>query len=222
MQNVLPKTNFWNSLTKQQKWSLVALLFFTLFVMIFWFVQLRQRLVYPLYGNMSPEEFAKHSQNAAANLTAEQTIEIYQKNNDADHDTLSDWDELNLFNTSPYLPDSDGDGIDDALEVKSGTNPNCPEGQVCSEDNLIVNPAGTDNTAVNSGGVITPVDSQDGTDQSTANQQSQAEILRQAFGDNPTPDQLREILINAGGDTTQVNSISDQELLGLYQKMISQ
>lgn len=50
---------------------------------------------------------------------------------DTDNDGLVDYLETNKYKTSPYLPDSDGDGITDGNEVTQGTDPNCPEGQIC-------------------------------------------------------------------------------------------
>ncbi len=53
------------------------------------------------------------------------------KARDTDGDGLSDYDELNIYLTSPYLPDTDSDGIPDGDEVRSGDDPNCPRGQAC-------------------------------------------------------------------------------------------
>jgi hypothetical protein len=53
------------------------------------------------------------------------------QNQDTDMDGLSDYDEINIYKTSPYLPDSDSDGYLDGEEVKNGENPNCPVGQTC-------------------------------------------------------------------------------------------
>jgi hypothetical protein len=67
-------------------------------------------------------------------------VEREQKRTDTDGDGLSDWHELNVFKTSPYLRDTDSDGEPDNIEIAKGTNPTCPEGQVCvtalSADNL--------------------------------------------------------------------------------------
>lgn len=54
------------------------------------------------------------------------------KTRDTDQDGLSDYDELNVSSTSPFLADSDSDGADDRAEVLAQTNPNCPQGQDCS------------------------------------------------------------------------------------------
>jgi|GEM_PF-5932909 len=42
---------------------------------------------------------------------------------DTDGDGLSDWDELNIYNTNATNPDTDGDGVSDGDEVNNGTNP---------------------------------------------------------------------------------------------------
>jgi Bacterial TSP3 repeat len=42
---------------------------------------------------------------------------------DTDSDGLSDYDELNFYNTNPYNADSDGDGFSDGEEVQNGYNP---------------------------------------------------------------------------------------------------
>ncbi|MEK7473625.1 MAG: hypothetical protein AAB668_02780 [Patescibacteria group bacterium] len=53
------------------------------------------------------------------------------KGKDTDRDGLSDYAEITIYKTSPYLADSDSDGIPDAIEIAQGTNPNCPTGQTC-------------------------------------------------------------------------------------------
>src|SRR3989338_6195270 len=53
------------------------------------------------------------------------------KTKDTDHDSLSDYDEQFLYNTSPYIADTDSDGSSDALEVASGADPNCPKNMLC-------------------------------------------------------------------------------------------
>lgn len=42
---------------------------------------------------------------------------------DSDNDGLSDKDEINIWHTDPYNPDTDGDGYLDGDEVESGYNP---------------------------------------------------------------------------------------------------
>lgn len=50
---------------------------------------------------------------------------------DTDRDGLSDAEEMNVYHTSPYVPDTDSDGLSDGQEVALGSDPNCPKGQTC-------------------------------------------------------------------------------------------
>jgi hypothetical protein len=43
---------------------------------------------------------------------------------DTDKDGLTDFDEINIYHTDPFNPDTDGDGFNDGLEVRNGYNPN--------------------------------------------------------------------------------------------------
>ncbi len=45
---------------------------------------------------------------------------------DSDLDGLTDWQEIHIYHTDPYNPDTDGDGYQDGAEVKAGYNPNGP------------------------------------------------------------------------------------------------
>ena len=50
---------------------------------------------------------------------------------DTDSDSLSDYDEIYVYNTSPYLPDTDSDGYTDSFEISEGSDPNCLPGDNC-------------------------------------------------------------------------------------------
>lgn len=63
------------------------------------------------------------------------------KHSDTDGDGLSDYDELYVFHTSPFLASSSSDGIGDGVKIARGEDPNCPEGKTCTE------PTATDQTA---------------------------------------------------------------------------
>jgi len=76
-----------------------------------------------------------------AQQDAQQTAAL--KTRDTDGDGLSDYDELYVYKTSPYLRDSDSDGFDDNTEILSGNDPNCPEGKQCG----VTASAGADTTA---------------------------------------------------------------------------
>lgn len=67
----------------------------------------------------------------ANQLSAIAELEKLQEK-DTDDDGLSDYVELLNLKTSPYLRDSDSDGVADGDEVQQNTDPNCPAGQVCT------------------------------------------------------------------------------------------
>jgi len=71
------------------------------------------------------------------NLTTETTNLDELKTKDTDQDGLTDYDEIYLYGTSPYIQDSDSDGLADAVEVKAGSDPNCSEGEQCTGIRLV-------------------------------------------------------------------------------------
>ncbi len=73
--------------------------------------------------------------STSTNISDEAALDTDQelKNKDTDKDGLTDYDEFNVYNTSPYLADSDSDNIFDKKEIESGNDPNCPQGKNCLE-----------------------------------------------------------------------------------------
>lgn len=123
---------------------------------------------------------------------------------DTDTDGLNDYEELNIYETSPYLKDSDSDGIDDKTEIDKGTDPNCPEGKTCNAlENLTPEGATTTLLAVPSASgelvVPGPVD-----------------------GTTLTPAEIREVLRQAGASDDALSKISDEELIRIYTESLKQ
>lgn len=114
---------------------------------------------------------------------------------DTDGDSVNDFDELYVYQTSPYLADSDSDGIDDATEIGAGTNPNCPTGQNCSA--IAVTDPGLSNT-------------------NGANSNVNAAQLE---GTSLSADELRVALRNAGAPAATLEGLGDAELLELYEEV---
>ena len=80
--------------------------------------------------------FALKSSDKAANLNlslADSDVAnlLAMQQKDTDLDGLSDYDELYVYQTSPYLPDTDSDGFLDFEEIQNNQDPNCPAGQDC-------------------------------------------------------------------------------------------
>lgn len=81
-----------------------------------------------------PEGFELPDFQELVQSEEEQTAEALEKLKevDTDEDGLSNFDELYIYTTSPYLYDSDSDGKSDQEEVEQGEDPNCPSGQQCN------------------------------------------------------------------------------------------
>ena len=70
----------------------------------------------------------------ASQNTSSNNLFFELQSKDTDKDGLSDYDELYVYETSPYLEDSDSDGRLDGEEVSGGSDPNCPEGKECGTE----------------------------------------------------------------------------------------
>lgn len=169
------------------------------------------------------------------------------KTKDADGDTLSDYDELYAYHTSPYLKDSDGDGVGDKQEVTSGDDPNCPQGKVCSSLALLTSPTDANGNltpaflrqALRSAGV--PQAQLDATDDATllkiyqqvvqtqpATNSNAAATTNQATNvnastsvsqfNNLSASQIRQLLIQNGVDQATLNSVDDATLQQIIQQ----
>ncbi len=120
---MLKKGSF-KQLKKEQKVGFVLLSIFAILIIVFGFLQIRNNMFGPLSLSSEVPGVIKNQV-----LTIE-TLHY----RDTDFDGLSDFDELYVYTTSPYLEDSDSDGINDGTEVSGGTNPLCAEGGDCYED----------------------------------------------------------------------------------------
>lgn len=77
--------------------------------------------------------FAKRKQATTLSQTIKKNVLNSKYRLDTDKDGLPDFLEKNYYKTSPYLADSDNDGISDGEEVKKGTNPLCGSGTCSSQ-----------------------------------------------------------------------------------------
>jgi hypothetical protein len=173
---------------KEEKRALILVIVLGIFAVSFG--------IYQLYSGLTgPFKLSKLA-NEETNTSSEQEQLIAELHNkDTDKDGLVDYDELYVYHTSPYLADSDSDGINDKQEIDSGTDPNCPQGQVCQQ-------ATTANT------------------NATTNTNS-VSINLNAAG-TPDVSSLRQALIDAGAPANDVNSLSDEELLQMYQEVMNE
>ena len=144
----------------------------------------------------------------------QQEIEL-QKSSDSDEDGLSDYDELNIYKTSPYLADSDSDGQDDMAEINSGQNPNCPEGRDCgyyfAADNDTSDELGADDI----------IDGIPGStiEEPDAHFQSEEDVM--SYLQEMSAEQVRLALIEAGVPEATVNALDDETLLEVFGEAIN-
>ncbi len=135
-----------------------------------------------------------------------------QKNKDTDGDGLTDYDELYVHQTSPYLKDTDGDGFFDDVELANGKDPNVSSTSadinITSDiDNGLVDTTGS--LLGNSGFTVPTVDQIDS-------------AATPIDPENITPAQLRQALLEQGATAEQVNAISDEELLNQYYQLLEE
>jgi len=190
------------ALTKKEKLAFLGLVILAIFVVYLGFRQMGNNLKTPF------ALFAlKYSSGGEVEQTANQQL-AELKTKDTDKDGLLDYDELYIYNTSPYLPDSDSDGLTDKQEVDAGTDPNCPKGQSCYVSEI----------ANATSGKLTTSTLEDYTGSLPSSDQM---LLQNIFSANPNPQFLRNFLIQSGGDKTLLDKISDADLIKLFKDFIT-
>jgi len=167
----------------------------------------------------TPEVLSLTDSENPENQEPEDLLGLKQK--DTDKDGLSDYDELYIYYTSPYLEDTDGDAVKDYDEIQQNTDPNCPKWRNCSyippsypsysEDKLYEN-------------VLTNADadfSALGFSEPPAELQGQANDLARWQVEQLTPTQLRELLSGAGLSQDILVNFSDEELIQMAAEVIA-
>jgi hypothetical protein len=173
----------------EQKLGIALLLIFALISVALGALQIRNRLYAPFALTSAVPGSLKDEVNSPEAL----------RFRDTDFDGLNDFDELYVYQTSPYLKDTDSDGVGDKQEIEKGSNPICPAGQQC--DNPIV--SGEGNVSVSATSTLVeprPLDALETGD------------IRSVLSD---PAQVRSLLISAGLDEALIKSMSDKELLAM-------
>jgi len=167
---------------------------FSLIAVVFGFIRLANNL-----------HLSFNTDGATSQPTSEALLdETKQRITDTDADSLSDWEELNTYGTSPYLADSDSDGTSDAEEIKAGTDPNCPKGKSCGSSDL---PAAAP--------AIPPALGAGGTAEETT-------VPAAADLNNLTPEEIRAVLKQGGATDADLQGATDEDLRKLFEEVISQ
>ena len=205
--NFLDKNNDNYDFGKRQKnrQTVIIVLSILSTVIIFFGVwQIRNRIVSPFI--LDEVLIAKKNSSEAALSDYIDSINI-----DTDGDGLSDYDEQYIYGTSPFLEDTDSDGIPDKVEIERGTDPNCPEGQNCSGSYFAEQNADVETTSNN--------------DLDLTNLNGDKELteeeLRAALAGQVDAAVLRTFLLEGGVDQEVLAGISDEELLASYQEVLN-
>lgn len=153
-----------------------------------------------LIAQLQEKQRAQGSDAYLSNSNEAQDLATLQKQ-DTDGDGLTDFEEQYVDATSPYLADSDSDGVSDSAELTAGTNPNCPEGQSCSQ------------VRTNADAGLTA----DAEAAFASLSSSQVNALRTQV----TPDQIRSQLLEAGADKATIDALSDAQLMELVDETLN-
>lgn len=181
-------------LTRKRKGMLLGLSVFSIAVAILFVVQFKKSVKSPFTYTPTAAEL----EQAAANTATTTDLTTV----DTDQDGLSDYEELYVYGTSPYLSDSDSDGKSDYEEIKvTKTDPNCPTGKDCDLSSFVI---ATSTTITETPATVADTD---------------LEGLMSGASDPAT---LRKLLLDSGAiDATALNAISDADLLKMYQQMLA-
>ncbi|MBU0707541.1 hypothetical protein KKG41_04180 [Patescibacteria group bacterium] len=165
------------------------------------FYQLNQTIANP---------FSSLGESATNSINTRQEL-IALQGDDTDNDGLSDFDELYVYNTSPYISDSDSDGLNDDVEVSSGLDPNCPEGKICRTP-----PAVNTNELSNLFEINQNQNSNSDQNQNTNQSQLNPSVEEVSLDD------LRATLVGAGIPSETLNNIDDDALRDLYAQALAE
>lgn len=195
-----------NSNKQPQKTALIILSVLFVLVLFFSVWQLIIKIKKPFI-------FTANQEN-----TNQSKVTSLNENTDTDNDGLTDYEELFVYGTSPYLEDTDSDGFLDKDEVTKGTDPKCPDGQNCfSFDNSALD---LENVAAqeNLGGII----SSEPDIQEPTNTEGAGQIDLQNLAGSIDAATLRQILKDNGADQAILDQLSDEDLMQSYQAALNQ
>ena len=207
---MLPNQRSLSGFSREQKIGFIFMLIFAILTVGLGGLQLRNTI----YGRFVVK---KADTNPFASLTNNDEERL--KNIDTDRDGLTDFEELQQYETSPYLPDSDSDGVMDKIEIEKVTDPLCPNDMVC---------AGADSAGVTAtSSLSSPLLNQTATPSDILNFSGQASAADpnataelEALINNP--EQLRNVILSTGKiDPEVLSKIDDKTLQEMAQKLLN-
>lgn len=204
-----------SSLTRQQKIATAGLAIFAFFIVILWAAQFKSSLSSPFVYDSSSDDTEETTCTSGNCSETDENL----TNKDTDKDGLSDYDELNTYETSPYLEDSDSDGYSDLEEIQNSKDPNCPAGQDCYSNSLVSGDSTTDTSDNSLSDLLNDINysSSDSASLDTTAATDVTDVLGQMDADT-----LRQLLLDNGMDETILNQISDEQLIASFNQILSE
>ena len=182
-------------LSKEQKTGVILLSIFAIFAIGLGILQIRNTMYAPFALNKKIPPLVRDDINSSEAL-------MYR---DTDKDGLNDFDELYVYTTSPYLADTDSDGLADKAEVDKGSDPLCPEGQNCP-----------DSVGMNGDALLNSDPFPSAT--STLGPPPSPQDLDKILND---PAQIRKMLLDSGLDKKIIDATSDADLMQMVKEILS-
>lgn len=210
-------------LSARQKILAVVLVFSAIIVFFFGIWQIKRNIQSPFENKVSTKD-----QPSAGEAEKDNSI-VEMQNKDTDEDGLSDYEEFYIYKTSPYLADSDSDGINDKKEIELGNNPNCHEGQDCSivepqnqqEDKNKQSASGSNDSTASDKTTTDMFDLDSLNNSSDLNSLSQSDLssLQNSATDlfsDLSASEIRELLKESGMPSEILDQLTDEQILEAY------
>jgi hypothetical protein len=206
-------TEWWSSLAREQRVSVVVLGLCGVGAVVFSWMQLARQLGQPF--SISRTAWERTDQFLSAQEKEAQELEA-MRFKDTDGDGLSDYSEQYHYGTSPYIIDSDSDSVPDSLELAQGEDPNCPRGRVCRNAATETVAATSSFTPESFVSPLTPLLAgliSAGAETETASEGVQSPGAPGTL----SPEQVRQFFVSQGVATIEeLRTISDVEILEIY------
>lgn len=181
-------------ITIKEKINTVLIVIVAIFAVFLGYYQLSYNVSHPFsYAETDNTlDAATNCPGGDCDLKTQLAAIMAEQKKDTDNDSLTDIQEINIYRSSPFLDDSDSDGIKDGEEVKNNTDPNCPQGQNCFTSG---EPAAT-------GSVPTLA------------------IVPEINEIQITPATIRDALKQSGFSDEYLSQFSDADMVSLYQEVL--
>lgn len=212
----------WTQLKRNQKIAFIAFVVGAVFLLFMTGASVMDGINAPFKGKV-----ADLIKNKELLQDPTKVQEEYEKRTDTDGDGISDWDEQNIYKTSPYLWSTAGDEVPDNVKIALGENPWCKHGEKCTPNPMRFDFATTSlpytdlinqqNTAQDLNAYLTNNEQlKAGAEQAGANMDLRSQVPKD-------PAVLRKALIDSGKVTQEdLDKLTDEQLMQLVDQAINE